>query len=322
MKKVLVTGATGFIGQALIKCLSNHDFEITATTRQDNASLTPNVRQIQVGDLLPSTDWSDALSGVNVVIHLAARVHIMNDDSGDPAAEFRKINTLGTLNLARQAAKLKVSRFIYLSSIKVNGETTIVDEPFNEQVSVVPTDPYGLSKYLAEQGLEEIANQTMMDVVIIRPPLVYGPNVKANFETMMKWLYKGIPLPLGTIHNQRSLVALDNLVDLIKTCIEHPNASNQIFLVSDDEDLSTTELLQRLAVSLGKSSHLVPVPAYLLTTVATLLGKRNFAQRLCGSLHIDISHTKQALGWSPPVSVTKALQDTANTYLKQLENKS
>ncbi len=319
MKKILVTGATGFIGQALVEHLTVDGFEIIASIRQNTTSLSPDIQQVQVGDLLPDTDWSDALSGVDVVIHLAARVHIMNDESSDPSADFQKTNTLGTLNLARQAAELKVSRFIYLSSIKVNGETTTANNPFDEQVSLVPTDPYGLSKYMAEQGLKEVANQTTMDVVIIRPPLVYGPNVKANFETMMKWLYRGIPLPLGAIHNQRSLVALDNLVDLIKTCIEHPNAKNQTFLVSDDEDLSTTELLQRLASSLGKPSHLIPIPAYLLTTAATVLGKRDLVQRLCSSLHVDISHAKQVLGWSPPISVTEALQKTANAYLNQFE---
>jgi len=322
MKKVLVTGATGFIGQALIECLFKGGFEITAATRQSASLLPVHVRQVEVGNLLPDTDWSSALLGIDVVIHLAARVHVMNDESSDPLVEFRKINTQGTLNLARQAAELNVSRFIYLSSIKVNGETTKPNEPFDEHISVAPTDPYGLSKYLAEQGLREIAKQTMMDAVIIRPPLVYGPNVKANFHTMMKWLHRGIPLPLGAIiHNQRSLVALENLVHLIKTCIEHPNAANQTFLVSDDEDLSTTELLRRLASSLGKPSYLISVPAYLLTTATTLLGKRNLIQRLCGSLQVDISHTKQILNWSPPVSVTDALQKTADSYLKQLEKK-
>ena len=316
----LITGSTGFIGQALICQLEAQNFEFTAAIRNASNCLPSNIQQLQVGDLLPDTDWENALSDVDVVIHLAARVHIMNDTNIDPLTEFQKVNTLGTLNLARQASNAGVSRFIFLSSIKVNGESTSAGNPFLAEDTHIPNDPYGLSKYEAEQGLREISIQTGMEVVIIRPPLVYGPDVKANFLSMMHWVHKGVPLPLGAIHNQRSLVALDNLVDLITTCIDHPAAANQTFLVSDDEDISTTELLKRMAKALGKPSRLIPIPSILIRLGAILLGKRDIAQRLCGSLQVDINHTKNTLNWKPPISVDAALQKTAQAYLNKKNN--
>ncbi len=271
--------------------------------------------------MLPDTDWTHTLTKVNTDIHLAARVHIMSDSAADPLAEFRFMNTAVTLNLARQATAAGVRRFIFLSSVKVNGEFTQHDQPFTAADICHPDDPYAVSKYEAEQGLIEIAVQTGMEIVIIRPPLVYGPGVKGNFLSMMRWLHKGIPLPLGAVHNQRSLVALDNLIDLITVCIDHPAAANQTFLVSDGEDLSTPELLQRLGAALGKPARLLPVPQSLLETILNLLGKHAIAQRLCGNLQIDISKTRDRLGWTPPVSVDQALRQTAQAYLQKMESR-
>ena len=318
--KILITGATGFIGKSLVTQLLAENYLLSAAIRNTSNCMSPDIQQIPVGDLSTNTDWGNALSDIDIVIHLAARVHVMDDTSLDPLAKFREINTEGTLNLARQAASNNISRFIFLSSIKVNGENTDFRKPFTKDDKHKPSDPYGLSKYEAEVGLKAIADNTGMEVVIIRPPLVYGPNVKANFKSMVSWLDKGIPLPLGSIHNKRSLVALDNLVDLIITCIKHPSAANQTFLASDDEDISTTELLQRMAKALGKPARLIPIPSSLLNAGAALLGKRDIAQRLCGSLQVDINHTKQTLCWKPPVSVDEALQKTADAYLNQLNN--
>jgi UDP-glucose 4-epimerase len=306
---VAITGTTGFVGSALLPALSQHH-QTRAITRAE------------FGDLLPTTDYSAALSHAEVVIHLAARVHIMHDTASNPLEAFRRTNTAGTLNLARQAANAGVRRFIYLSSIKVNGETSKPDKPFTAADSHIPNDPYGLSKYEAEQGLFALAKQTGMEVVIIRPSLVYGPGVKANFLSMMQWLQKGLPLPFGAIHNQRSLVALDSLVDLITTCINHPNAANQIFMVSDGEDLSTTELLKRTATALGKPARLLPVPQSVLTTTLKLIGKENIARRLCDSLQVDITKTRELLDWQPIISIDQALAKTAQHFLITHKNPS
>lgn len=315
---ILLTGSTGFIGKSLVQKLTEQKTPITAAVRRNTDRLVDVVRQVPVGDLLPDTDWSQALSGIDVVIHLAARVHTMQDMDADPLTTFRRVNTISTLNLCRQAAAAGVTRFIFLSSIKVNGEHTALGEPFTADDIHIPTDPYGVSKYEAEQGLRELALQTGMELVIIRSPLVYGPGVQANFLSMMRWLSKGIPLPLGSIYdNQRSFVALDNLVDLISTCINHPAAANQVFLVSDGEDLSTTVLLQRLGFALGRSARLIPVPQQFLAISLTLLGKEAIAQRLCGSLQVDISKTCDMLNWAPPVSVDEALSSTAQAYLAE-----
>lgn len=256
------------------------------------------------------------MKGVDVVIHCAARVHVMHDQAVDPLIEFRKVNLAGTLNLARQAAAAGVQRFVFISSIKVNGEGTAPGMPYHADDAVTPLDAYGISKHEAEQGLLALAAETGMEVVIIRPVLVYGPGVKANFLNMMSWLYKGIPLPFGAIYNKRSLVALDNLVDLIVTCIDHPAAANQVFLVSDGDDLSTTDLLRRMGRALGKPARLIPIPSKWLEFGARLLGKQALAQRLCGSLQVDISKTRELLGWTPPVSVDEGLRKTAEYFLE------
>lgn len=315
---IFVTGASGFVGRAVIsKIFDNSQYSIHAAVRRDYFDFSAGVEQVQIGNLKPDTDWSAAVRDIDVILHLAARVHVMKDDAHDPLAEFRRVNVESTLNFARQAVEEGVKRFIYISSIKVNGEGTTQDRPFTADDEPVPIDPYGVSKYEAELGLLRLAKETGLEVVIIRPVLVYGPGVKANFLSMIHWLDKGVPLPFGAIHNKRSLVALDNLVDLIVTCIDHPAAANQTFLVSDGEDLSTTELLQRMAVALGKQARLLPVPAWLLKFGAALIGKRDLAQRLLGSLQVDISKTREVLNWSPPVSVDEALKKTAEDFLSR-----
>lgn len=314
MSCVLVTGAAGFIGKSL--CNQIHRLKIRVIAADRFATqLSEGLESIPVGTIDGETTWIDALRDVDLVIHLAARVHVMHDADIDPLAKFRAVNVDGTLNLARQAAETGVRRFIFLSSIKVNGEQTLPGKQFTELDKATPQDAYAISKWEAEQGLLKIAQKSRMEVVIIRPPLVYGPGVKANFLTMMRWLHKGIPLPLGAIHNQRSLVALDNLVDLIITCLDHPAAANQVFLAGDGEDLSTSELLRRLGLAMGKPARLLPVPVVLLQAGAALLGRRDMAQRLCESLQVDISKARNLLGWNPPISVDEGLRRTAQSYL-------
>ncbi|PWE47455.1 UDP-glucose 4-epimerase family protein [Pseudomonas prosekii] len=317
--RVLLTGATGFVGRAVLdRLVISDDMEPVAAIRSHALpDIARNVKTVGISGLLADTDWSEALDQVEAVIHSAARVHVMNDTETDPLEAFRKVNVEGTLKLARQASSMGVRRFVFISSIKVNGEGTSINEPYTADALPAPVDPYGFSKMEAEQGLREIAAQSGMEVVIIRPTLVYGPGVKANFLNMMRWLHKGIPLPFGAIHNRRSLVALDNLVDLIVTCIHHPAAANQTFLVSDGEDLSTTQLLQRIGIALGKPARLLPVPSKLLEKSAQLLGKRALSQRLCGSLQVDITKTRELLDWNPPVDVDKALLLTANYFLSK-----
>ena len=283
--------------------------------RRDNQLWPERVLPRLTGDLEPSADWAVALKGVSVVVHLSARVHVLVDTCADPLAEFRRINVQGTLNLALQAAAAGVRRFVFVSSIKVNGEATQPGQPFKADDVPAPLDAYGVSKMQAEQGLRGIAQETGMEVVIIRPPLVYGPGVKANFAAMMRWLRRGVPLPLGAIHNQRSLVALVNLVDLIVTCITHPAAANQTFLVSDGEDVSTTELLCRMGLALGCPARLIPVPVSWLKLATTLVGKQDVAQRLYGSLQVDISKTRQLLGWCPPLTLEQGLYKAAAGHL-------
>jgi nucleoside-diphosphate-sugar epimerase len=304
---ILLTGATGFIGRTLARRIHEKDyFNLFSVVRQK--AVAKYGSEVVVDTMHSGTGWFRVLFKKDVVIHTAARAHIMKDEALDPLAEYRKVNVEGTLNLARQAAAAGVKRFIFISSIKVNGEQTPLGQPFFSHDVPSPKDFYGISKHEAEQGLRVLAVETGMEVVVIRPPLVYGPRVKGNFSSMIKLVGKGLPLPLGAVHNKRSLVALDNLVDLIITCIDHPGAANETFLVSDGEDLSTTQLLQGVAAAMGKPSRLIPVPAGLLQFGATLLGKKAMAQRLLGSLQVDISHIRKCLNWTPPLTVKQGLQ--------------
>lgn len=305
---ILVTGGSGFVGSALLMQLLKDGFEARASARSSLSTELKGVQYHQIRDMTASTDWNAALIGVQVVVHCAARVHVLQDDATDPLQAYREVNVNGTLNLARQAAQAGVRRFVFVSSIKVNGEATQPGQPFFAEDVPAPLDPYGVSKLEAEQGLREIEAQTGMEVVIVRPPLVYGPGVKANFASMMRWVARGIPLPLGAIQNARSMVALENLVDLMVTCLTHPAAAGQTFLVSDGEDVSTTELLRRTAQAMGKKALLLPVPASVLELGASLLGKRAVAQRLCGSLQVDIEKTRRLLGWSPPLTLDQGLK--------------
>ena len=310
--QIILTGATGFVGGAILNRLQREQkYPVTAVVRGGSALQVSAVPVIRINTFDGDTQWQNHLESADVIIHSAARVHVMNDVESDPLAAFRKINVEGTLNLARQAAASGVRRFIFVSSSKVNGEGTLSGEAYTADDVPAPADPYGISKMEAEEGLREVAAQTSMEVVIVRPVLVYGPGVKANFLNMMRWLSKGIPLPFGAIHNRRSLVALDNLVDLLLTCISHPAAANQTFLVSDGNDLSTTALLSKMAGALKTPARLIPVPSWMLESGAALLGKKALSQRLCGSLQVDITKTRTLLGWTPPISVDEALKATA-----------
>ncbi|MDX5991173.1 UDP-glucose 4-epimerase family protein [Ectopseudomonas alcaliphila] len=303
--RVVLTGANGFVGRHLADTLMFRGFDFLALSR---VSCTADYPILTIESLGNVDAMKAALSGYSVVIHTAARAHVMQDSVSDPIAEYRRVNTQITLDLAKAAVAAGVRRFIFISSIKVHGEATALGSPYRASDTLMPDDPYGMSKLEAEQGLMKLAGETGLEVVIIRPPLVYGPGVKGNFASLIKLMSKGLPLPLGAIDNKRSLVGIDNLVDLIIRCIDHPAAANQVFLAGDGEDLSTTELLRGVAEAIGRPAHLIPVPAALLSLGATLLGKRAVAQRLLGSLQVDISKARELLGWEPPVSVKEGLR--------------
>lgn len=304
--KILITGANGLVGGRLCQRLLSDGMDVRMAVRSLSASLdSPD--QIVVGSIDSATDWCRALANVSVVIHLAARVHVMNDMSDDPLSEFRRVNTHGTLNLARQAALTGVKRMVFVSSVKVNGEATLPNTALTELDEPCPQDAYGQSKLEAEVGLRQIASETGMEICIVRPPLVYGPGVKANFAALMQAVQKGWPLPLGAVHNKRSMVGIDNLVDFIGLCAVHPSAANQTFFISDGQDLSTAELIDGLALASGKTSHLLPVPVWLLLGIGRLLGKGEQVKRLCGSLQVDCSKAQKLLHWHPPVSVAEGL---------------
>jgi nucleoside-diphosphate-sugar epimerase len=308
--KLLITGAAGFVGEALVARLSDPTrYSVTGSVRHRSRALPESVEQIVLGDLSPDTDWSQTLQGRDTVVHLAARAHVMRGGAGQLAA-FRRANVECTLNLARQAVACGVRRFVFVSSIGVNGTAT-GSAPYRESDSPHPSEPYAVSKLEAEDALRVLSNNTDMELVIIRPPLVYGPRAPGNFGRLTRLVRRGIPLPFGAVQNRRSLVGLQNLVDFIVTCMEHPSAANETFIVSDGEDLSTPDLIRRLARAMGRPSWQIPVPSAVLMAGAALVGRREMAQRLIGSLQVDISKARRILGWVPPVSVDEGLRRAA-----------
>lgn len=302
---VLVTGANGFVGQAVCEQLAASGRACVRALR-----LADGGPSIAIGNIDGNTDWRAALAGCDVVIHLAARVHVMHDTAADPLAEFRAVNTAGTLNLARQAAQAGIRRFIFLSTVKVNGESG----HFSERDQAAPQDAYACSKHEAEDGLHEIARNTGMEMVILRPPLVYGPGVGANFLSLIRAIDRGLPLPLGRIRNQRSLIYRGNLASAIMACLDHPAAVGKTYLVSDGDDVSTTELIRRIAAALHRLPRLLPVPPGLMRILSRCLGKQAAVDRLLGSLSVDSGAICRDLGWRPPFSMQAGLTCTIDWY--------
>jgi nucleoside-diphosphate-sugar epimerase len=314
MKKVLITGSTGFVGKALCELPALSEFEVIAAHRTLPFKPNPDIEHHVLGDFNGYTDWQLALKNVDVVIHLAARAHVMNETVTDPLAAFRINNVDATLELARQAAVSGVKRFVYLSSVKVNGESTNFLNPFNESQPANPQDPYGVSKYEAELGLREIEKTSGMQVVIIRPPLIYGPGVKANFLKLLLFAHSRVPLPLASVRNKRSFIYLGNLVDAIFLCAWHPQAAGQTYLVSDGEDLSTAELINSMCEAFHRKSYVFRMPVTLMRGLAKVLGKSATIDRLVESLVVDSTKIRNELGWLPPYSLKEGMQTTADWF--------
>lgn len=315
MKTILVTGASGFVGSAMaFHCLSR-GYTVRAAMHSSKAKLfTDGLVSVSTFDLVAKSDWSLFLSGVDCVVHCAARAHVMYKNKADALTSYREVNVAGTQLLAEQAAAFGVRRLVFLSSVKVNGEQTVLDAPFLSSDAPAPEDPYGVSKWEAEQALWEVSAHTGLEVVVVRPPLVYGPGVKGNLRRLLHWVAGGVPLPLGALHNRRSLVGLSNLVDLLLCCAEHPAAVGQTFLAPDGQDLSTTELIRLMAEGMERRARLLPVPAMVLKAGGSLLGKRSEIDRLVGSLQVDSGYTRAQLGWTPPVSVEDGVREMARWY--------
>lgn len=311
--RVFVTGASGFVGRSLVNQLINEGHHVIAAVRAQVGDLPITVEQKVIKDLSQLNPESNVFEHLNVdvVIHAAGRAHIMKEHAADPLAEFRKVNIHATVELAKQAAHAGVKRFIYLSSIKVNGESTDKRAAFSELDDPQPEDAYGQSKYEAEKALFDLKTAAPIEIVIIRPPLIYGPNVKGNFASMIRLVKKGLPLPFGSVHNQRSMIAIDNLINFISLVMTHP-AANQVFLVADGEDISTTALLKKIAFAYQRPSRLMPIPTPWLKFVATLIGKKQMTDRLFGNLQIDISKARDQLGWQPVISMDQQLKKMAD----------
>ena len=311
----LVTGANGFVGLALCKELMARGMRARGTTRSIG-NFPYSMETVVVGDMDDSTNWNDALIGADVVIHLAARVHVMRECADDPLVEFRRANVAGTEQLAKRAATCGVKRFVYVSSVKVNGEEVLEGQGFTERDIPSPEDSYGISKWEAEQALHRIAIETGLEVVIVRPPLVYGAGVKGNFILMMNAIVRGFPLPFALVQNQRDLIYLDNLVDALIACATHPNAVGQTYLVSDGEGVSTPDLIRNLSKALGKRCFVFPFPVLIMKFLASLLGKSLAVDKLTKSLQVDSSKICYELGWKPPYTQQQGLQATAYWYLQ------
>ncbi|NOU01597.1 MAG: SDR family oxidoreductase [Gallionella sp.] len=312
-KKVLVTGATGFVGRVLCKELRHRGFQVRAAVRSLDLSIE-GIESVVVGEIAGGTSWRDALRDVDVVIHLAARVHVMKDEAADPLSEFLKVNVSGTENLARQAAQAGVKRLVYVSSIKVNGDSTTGSQPFSESNQPNPQDPYGISKWRAEQALQRIAQETGLEIVIVRPPLVYGAGVKGNFISLMTAIDKDVPLPLAGAKNLRSLLYVGNLADALIVCAAHPDAAGQTYLLSDGEDISTAMLVKKIATALGRKSRSFYFPPGLLRAAAGVLGRSAQVERLFGSLQVNNQKIRNELSWCPPFTLEQGLRATAGWY--------
>ncbi|PCE67648.1 SDR family oxidoreductase [Salinivibrio sp. YCSC6] len=318
--KLLITGSSGFVGKTVCGLATKQGHTVCNVMRKksDLTQINQKCKQdstFWVDSINADTNWVGAFDGVDCVVHCAARVHHMHENPADVLAAYRSINTEGTRHLAQQAAAGGVKRFVFISSIKVNGESTSPDQPFYAEDKPNPQDPYGISKYEAEQALFEIARQTGLEVVIVRPPLVYGPGVKANFLTMIKWIERRLPLPLGAIHNKRSMIYVDNLAELIMTCCVHPSAVGKVFLASDNEDVSVTRLLQTVAHAMGRRPCLLPIPTWILIYVAKGINRSEVSQRLCGSLQVDINKTMSQLNWRPTYTFEQGINKTVSDYL-------
>lgn len=308
--RVLVTGASGFVGKALCKELANRGFDIVAVARTRDAGLSEIASKLVMADLADINDEiQSTLLQVDVLIHVAGRAHIIKEQSKNPYLAYAKINIEATKNLALQAASCGVKRFIYISSVKVNGETTNT-VPFDELITPSPEDDYGKTKYEAEKELRLIAANANMEVVIIRPPLIYGKGVKANLKNLIKLCQSKLLLPFGAIHNKRSMVYIENLIDFIALCITHPKAANETFLISDDEDVSTTTLIRTIRTTLGLPSLLLPIPRSWMVFMLCLIGRKSLLTRLCGNLQVDITKAKTLLGWKPPFTFEQGIKNT------------
>lgn len=312
--KVLITGATGFVGSAFLKkILEDSQFTPIIAVREFNQTYKM-LQQFIVKDLTTTIDWSEVLIGVDCIVHIAGRAHVLKETAQDPLQAFRAVNVEATLSLAKQALAVGVKRFVFISSIGVNGIHNT--EPFTEDDMPNPQTDYARSKLEAEEALWKLTKDTDMELVIIRPPLVYGEHVKANFLSLLKWVYRGVPLPLGWVNNKRSFVSVDNLVDLLMIVLTHPNAANQLFLVADSQTLSTTQLLKLTAKEMHKSIFLLPVPVILLKIAATIVGKKNMAIQLCDSLEVSIDKANILLGWRPSISIEEGLHKTVTAFLQ------
>lgn len=304
---ILVTGASGFVGKALCKSLVQQGDIVTAVVRGASAKI-PNVKLV-VTNLSSQTDWQDTLKNIDIIIHLAGRAHVMKETEDDPYKAYAEINIEATRHLAEQAALCGVKRFVFVSTVKVNGESTGLNA-FNEFKQVLPEDDYAKTKYEAEKALNHIAKKTKLEVVIVRPPLIYGEGVKANFKNLIRLSQSGFPMPFGAIHNKRSLLYIENLIDFLLLCTNHPKAANETFLISDDDDVSTTQLIQTIAVASNKKSLLLPIPMGWLTLLLKLIGKQSLSLRLFGSLQVDITKAKTLLNWCPPYSFKEGISKT------------